>query len=312
MSADIPPDLQVLVTVIQSNCTDHTAELVHQFAVAYPGRITTLIQRRPGKSRALNTGIAATRGNLIGMIDDDEEIDRRWYHVVAQAFRDPSLDFIGGPYIPRWGTAPPDWIPPDYHAVVGAVDSGPEPRRYGADFPGILKGGNAVIRRQMLEEVGPYAEWLGPAGDARLLSCEDEEIYQRLLKSGAHGQYLPTLIVYHNVASERLTRTYHRRWCFWRGVSRGMMDRVHPMPVRYLAGVPRFMFGRAARGLTRLVRCVTEGESRQMSLGDELPLWDLAGYFYGKHFCSIPDGARSHSLVRSRTREGRFCGTAAT
>jgi glucosyl-dolichyl phosphate glucuronosyltransferase len=313
MSADIPPDLHVSVTVIDNNCTDGTAELVQYFAAAYPGRITTVTLMRPGKSRALNDGITATSADLVGMIDDDEEIDRRWYHVVAQAFRDEAVDFVGGPYIPRWDTAPPEWMPPDYRAVVGAVDSGTEPLRYGADFPGILKGGNAVIRRRILEQVGPYAEWLGPAADARLLSCEDEEMYQRLLKFGARGYYLPALVVYHHVATERLTRSYHRRWCFWRGASRGMTDHVHPMPVRYLAGVPRFLFGRAARGLTRLAQCVAAGRWSRMSFGDELAMWDLAGYLYGKHFCNVPESPRPDPLLAPNpTRDGRYCGTAVT
>jgi glycosyltransferase involved in cell wall biosynthesis len=283
LRAEVPQELQVLVTVVDNCSTDDTRALVERFALESGGRVAYVSERRRGKSRALNAGIASTSGDLIGMIDDDEEVDRQWYRIVAQAFQDPSLDFIGGPYIPKWPRQPPDWLPRDYLAVIGDVDSGPEARDYGSNFNGILKGGNAVIRRRVLERAGPYAEWLGPSGNGRLLSCEDEEMYFRLLKTGARGRYLPSLVVYHHVFEERLNKAYYRRWCFWRGVSRGLMDRVHPLPVRYLAGVPRFLYGRAGRGTIALARRALRRQGASGSFSDELSLWDLAGYMYGRH-----------------------------
>jgi glycosyltransferase involved in cell wall biosynthesis len=284
LGAEVPSGLHVLVTVVDNCSTDDTKLLVERLASANPGRIAYLSECRRGKSRALNAGIAATSGDLVGMIDDDEEIEPHWYQVAFEAFQEPALDFIGGPYIPKWAQQPPRWLPADYLAVIGDVNSGPEPRNYGAEFDGILKGGNAVLRRRVLERAGPYVEWLGPSDQGRLLSCEDEEMYLRLLKLGAKGRYLPSLAVYHHVLQERLNKTYYRRWCFWRGVSRGMMDRIHPLPVRYLAGVPRFLYGRAARGAIAMVRrAVHRRKDWDRSFSDELSLWDLAGYLYGRH-----------------------------
>src|SRR6266542_1775781 len=101
-------------------------------------------------------------------------------------------------------------------------------------------GGNAVFTREVLQRVGPYSTSLGRSG-TRLLSCEDEDMYQRLRAAGARGLYLPQLIVYHFIPRERLTKSYHRSWCFWK----------------------------------------REPASR---FSNELSLWDLAGFFYGKHF----------------------------
>lgn len=283
VQAEIPAGLEVLITVVDNCSTDDTKAAVERFATAHPGRIAYLSEPQRGKSRALNAGIANTQGDLIGMIDDDEEVDRQWYRVIAQAFRDPAVGFIGGPYIPKWPRQPPEWLPYDYLGVIGDVNNGPEPRNFGPDFDGILKGGNAVIRREILERAGPYSEWLGPSGDGRCLSCEDEEMYHRLLKFGAKGRYLPELIVYHHVLEERLKKSYFRRWCFWRGVSRGLMDRVHPLPVVYLAGVPRFLYGRAGRGAAAIVRRVVKGKAWDHPFSDELSLWDLWGFFYGRH-----------------------------
>ena len=297
LNAPQPADLDVHVTVICNACSDDSTEIVRRLQAAFPRRLSLVQERRRGKSRALNAGIAATYGDLVGMIDDDEEIDQRWLELVAHALRDPGLDFIGGPYVPVWASPPPDWLPDDYLAVLGAADNGAIERPYDRTFPGILKGGNAVIRRATLMRVGPYAEYLGPGSYARLFSCEDEDMYWRLLKAGAAGKYLPELVVYHYISEQRLTREYYRSWCFWRGVSRGLMDRRHPLPVAYLAGVPRFLWGQAARGLMRLALSARPRPPRE-SFGDELRMWDVAGYFYGRHVYTL---AR-FSPVKSRRR----------
>ena len=298
MQADIPAGLDVHVLVIENRCTDETPRIVARYESEYPGRVTRHYERRRGKSRALNAGIAVTTGDLVGMIDDDEEVDKGWFRAINDAFQDESIEFVGGPYVAVWETPPPDWVPFEYLAVLGAVDNGAESRDYTPVFPGILKGGNAVIRRRTLERVGPYVEWLGPAGGARLLSCEDEEMYHRLLKSGARGRYLPSLVIYHHVLAARLSPEYYRRWCFWRGVSRGLMDRRHPLPVPYLAGVPRFLFGRAARGFFKLLQDRAARQPWSRTFADELSLWDVAGYFYGRHIYTL---AR-FSPIKSRRR----------
>ena len=286
MDADPSPHLDLHVTAICNGCTDGSEDVVRRMQNEFPGRISLIAERRQGKSKALNAGIAATTGDLVGMIDDDEQVDRRWVQVAGEAFLDPALEFIGGPYVPVWPVPPPDWIPDDYRSALGAVDNGPVRRPFDRDFPGQMMGGNAIVRRATLAKAGPYAEHLGPGPHARLFSCEDEDMYLRLLELGARGEYLPALVIYHYIAETRLSREYYRKWCFWRGVSLGLMDRRHPLPVAYLAGVPRYMWGRAARAGLRLALGARSRSPREI-LGDELHIWDVAGYFYGRQIYSL-------------------------
>ncbi|MBA3440423.1 MAG: glycosyltransferase family 2 protein [Pyrinomonadaceae bacterium] len=283
LAAEVPRGLDVRVSVIDNNSKDNTRQVVEAKFKDFGGRLNYIFEGRQGKSQALNTGIESTNGDLVGMIDDDEEIDRGWYRRIQSAFTENNTDFIGGPYLPRWSVEPPRWLPRDYPAVIGWIDGGDKVQVFGKDYPGMLMGGNAVLTRAILEKVGPYSTALGPVGD-RFLAGEDDDMYRRLLAVGAHGLYLPDLIIYHHIPPERLTKSYYRHWCFWCGVSLGLIDRERPQQVVYLAGVPRYLYGRAARGLLGAMKqLLSKDEDPAKSFSNELAVWDLAGFFYGKH-----------------------------
>ncbi|HYP26980.1 MAG TPA: glycosyltransferase [Blastocatellia bacterium] len=284
LAAEVPRGLSVRVTVVDNNSKDRTRDVVEGRMGDFGGRLDYMFEPRQGRSHALNAGIEATKGDLVGMIDDDEEIDPRWYARAYSAFTEEGVDFVGGPYHPNWGAPRPAWLPRKYAGVIGWVDGGDRVVPYGEDYPGILMGGNAVVARAMFEKVGLYSTSLGRT-DKHLFSGEDEDMYIRLLAAGARGLYLPDLIIYHYIPPERLTKHYFRRWCFWRGVSVAAMDKDRRHPVAYLAGVPRYLYGEAARGLLRMVKfTMSPARDPERSFSSELAFWDFAGFFYGKYF----------------------------
>ena len=107
LDAPVPAGLDVHVTVVHNDTGDETRDTVAAFMPRFGGRLHYVYERRLGKSYALNAGIQATDGDLIGFLDDDEEIDVGWYAQVVHAFRDETVDFIGGRCLPRWGAVPP-------------------------------------------------------------------------------------------------------------------------------------------------------------------------------------------------------------
>jgi glucosyl-dolichyl phosphate glucuronosyltransferase len=285
LAAEVPEGLEVTITVVDNNSTDGTRQVVESFQKKFgEEKIRYCFESQQGRSHALNKGITSTSGDLVGMIDDDEEVDQNWYKTAFDAFRTRTLDFIGGPYIPRWSSAPPDWLPRKYGGVVGWVDGGDKEVPYDSNYPGILMGGNVVFRRSILEEVGLYTTWLGRT-DKGLLTGEDEELYGRLLAHGAKGMYLPSLIIYHRVLPERMTKKYFRRWCFWRGVSLGLLDRKRKQPVAYLFGIPRWHYRKALQGVTStMTHLVVTPKDPSKVFADELGFWDWLGLVYGRHF----------------------------
>lgn len=283
-AAEVPAGLEVLVTVVDNNSTDETRKVVESFREKFGDRIQYCFEQQQGRSHALNKGITSTTGDLVGVIDDDEEIDRKWITTALEAFRTRQVDFIGGPYVPRWSVKPPEWLPREYGGVVGWVDGGDKPVPFDRDYPGILMGGNAVFSRDILSKVGLYTTWLGRT-DKGLLTGEDEELYGRLLAIGAKGMYLPDLIIYHHVTRERLTKSYFRRWCFWRGVSLGLLDRTRSLPVPYLFGVPRWHYRKALNGLlSTMTHLVFKPKNPARAFAAELGFWDWLGLVYGRHF----------------------------
>lgn len=276
-----PQGLHVRVTVIDNNSRDNTGKVVQQAMGRFAGRLRYILETKQGRSHALNAGIAATDADLIGFIDDDEEIHPRWLSIVRESFEDPAVDFIGGPYIPKWVCAPPDWLPASYRGVIGWAETANSVQQFGSGFPGHLCGGNAVIRRDLLQKCGAYATDIGRT-HKRLLACEDVEMYERLLAAGGRGLYIPNLIIFHHIFPERLTKSYFRKWAFWAAVSFGTLHKRRPSPVPQLLGVPRWRFRVGATGAWQALRGWF-GCPPAVAFGGELDLIQLAGLLYGRY-----------------------------
>jgi glycosyltransferase involved in cell wall biosynthesis len=278
----LPAGLDARVVVVDNNSVDGTRSVVERLQEGAGGRLRYFFEPRLGRSHALNTGIEHTDAALVGIIDDDEEIGATWYARILTAFAESSLDFIGGPYLPRWGANPPAWLPPDYPGAIGWITAGDRERPYDQTYPGILMGGNAVFRRATLIRISPYPTYLGRTG-TRLFAGEDDEMYRRLRAIGARGMYFPDLSIHHYIPPERLTKRYYRRWCFWRAVSWSMVDRRRPENVTYLFGVPRYLYGKAARGFLTVLKSPVERTPQDAVFSAELKIWDLVGFMYGRH-----------------------------
>jgi glycosyltransferase involved in cell wall biosynthesis len=281
--------LQVKVAVIDNNSTDSTATVVKEWRESTAGRLKVryVLEGRQGKSYALNRGIASSDADLIGLIDDDEEVEPHWFQRIAEAFESPTTDFIGGPCRPNWGAPVPDWLPPNFTGPIQSVELSDHPRAYDEAFPGILMGGNAVLRRVVFEKTGPFSTLVNRKGNG-LLSGVDEEFYRRVLDEGFRGIYLPDLVIYHYVPRERLTKRYFRRWSFWHAVATTIQYRSRRPPMPHLMGIPRWHVRSGFAGLITALRgalscTVTPG----VAFESELKWIHLIGLLYGRWFFRV-------------------------
>ena len=290
MSAHRPAELDVTLWVIDNNSKDNTREIVRAYQERFPYPFHYLLEKQQGYSAALNAGIRAGSGGLIGMINDDEEVDAGWFQAIYSIFSTGTFDFAGGPYDPNWGAPKPEWITKEIGGIVGWVNVGSDRQEYGPKFNGILMGGNSVVRRSAFERVGLYDTALGRT-DKGLNSCEDEDMYGRLLAHGLRGMYLPELIIRHYIPPERMTKSYHRRWCFGRGTSLGVLSKTRKTEVAQIFGIPRWQIRQTLVGLVRMVKGWFGLEKPHIAFQGELKLWDFIGFLNGRF------------LRRAQTRE---------
>ncbi|WP_322490422.1 glycosyltransferase family 2 protein [Chloroflexus sp.] len=151
-------------------------------------RFHYLLNRRPGFGAASsrNLGIAASRGDIIALIDDDVEVQPDWLtQIVAEFSADPALDFIAGRL-----TAPP--YDPD-SGYTPAFEAWPYLSRW--HFPLHASGANFSMRRRLFDRVGGYDEFCGPG--SRLRASDDTDLCWRIVRSGAQYKICPHIAVVH-------------------------------------------------------------------------------------------------------------------
>jgi len=285
LRAPVPAGLEVAIYIADNNSTDDTERVVREMQSEASIACHYVKETQQGSSQARNAGVRAGSGDLIGFVDDDEQIDSGWYQVVAREFSDPGTEFITGACVPEWEAPAPAWLPRLSYAAIGVTGDLPR-MEFGEGSPAELWAGNFVIRRAAFERVGGFSTQCG-RGATGLLMSEDKELETRLVREGICGLYVPELIIYHLIPPERLTRRYHRRWRFWNGVSAGVLDRSSRQPVRYFLGIPRYIFGKALRGVAMLPRDRFLARDAQQAFADEIPFWYLLGFIYGRHFLNV-------------------------
>lgn len=280
--AEKPDSLSLRVTVVDNNSKDNTRNVVEEFQAEGKLDLHYLFEPRQGRTVALNTGIKNADSDLLGTIDDDEELAEDWFVEVEKVFssRWDEVDFMSGKCLPRFEVEPPKWLPEIYEAIIGKIDCGEEELIFGKNFDGVLSGGNSVIKLSAYNEVGLYNENLGRT-EKGLLTCDDDEMHFRLLKYKKRGIHNPKMLIHHFVPVERLTKKYHREWCYGWGISRVLRDRILSQPrMKDIFGVPRYLFGDAIRGLRKMVFSYLRLDFKA-AFEHELPLWILAGYIRG-------------------------------
>jgi glycosyltransferase involved in cell wall biosynthesis len=282
-AANQPDSMWIRVIVVDNNSTDGTRDVVERAQHAWPGALEYRFEPVQSKSAALNHGLSCVTAEVVGLLDDDEEVDPQWFEVAARMFKNPSVDFISGPYLPRWGGPQPPWLPTEeYSGVIGWLDAGNRVLEYGKNYDGLLMGGNALVRAAVGEAVGWFHPSLGRAGIQIGNGCEEIDFFERLQRTGARGLYVPELIIFHYIPPRRLTKRYYREWCFRQFVAQAEADALRPQPVKYLLGVPRYIIGKAVRSIPEMISsALGRGWNDSTTFSRELAMWELAGFLAG-------------------------------
>ncbi len=144
------------------------------------------------------------------------------------------------------------------------------------------------LRGGRLRIVGPWNNIVGRK-PGTLLGQEVREWCLRAREKGLRGYYAPAALVRHVIHADRLSKTYFRRWFYWRGISRALMYQQHGLDmenpqrktldfasVPHVAGVPRYLYRTAAATFAHVVAARLRGHET-LAFEQELLLWMYAG-----------------------------------
>ena len=260
---DTPRGIAWDVLVVDNNSTDDTRGVVASRSTAYPVPLRYLFEATQGKSNALNTGMRAAAARIIVFTDDDIRVPRGWLDATVRPLLERSdIDYTGGPVRPIWGVVRPAWLDErgNRGGTIAVKDHGSEPFVFEERLKTPL-GVNMAVRRTLIERIGGFRPELGRNGKS-LLGQEQAEFFYRSRSVGARGLYVPEMVLDHVVPASRLTRSYFRRWWYWKGVSHARLHRIHGQTelgldlrrVPRVAGVPRFLFSNALSDLVGWLR----------------------------------------------------------
>jgi GT2 family glycosyltransferase len=276
------------VVVVDNNSSDGTANTVRDLARDFPVPLRYLFEPVPGRSAALNTGIAAATGAIILTTDDDVRVESDWLEQARGALDRLQCGYIGGRVQPIWQGHRPAWLSPRpgrHWAVIALLDYGPAPMPLTTRMP---LGVNMAFRREVFDIVGGWDTAMGRKAGT-LLGQEVREWCIRARQKGVTGYYAPDLTVQHVIPASRLTKRYFRRWFYWRGISRALLyqqqglDMESPQETTvdfskamHIAGVPRYLYRALLRNATDFLTASARRDP-VAAFEHELWLWMFAG-----------------------------------
>jgi len=148
-----------------------------------------------GKTKAVNQAIRFSRGEILSFIDDDNIVNPDWLQVINAYFsKNPKIDGVFGKILPYKPSARANRICPSVFLLQKpAIVTDP----YVIHHQSLGLGSNMSLKKQMLDRIGYFMEWLGP-GNFGFCGGEDGELIHRMLLNRAVLAYDPRACVYHN------------------------------------------------------------------------------------------------------------------
>jgi len=179
------PDGNIEVIYVDSNSVDHSLNVAKDFNV----KVMQISEGECSPAKARNVGWKEARGNYILFLDGDTSIAPEFVIDSIDLFCDPKIAVVCG-YCRE--------IRPDasvYHKIADLDWIYPK------EFSEFC-GGNAIIRRDILEKIGGY--------DESLVAGEEPEMCRRIRERGYRISCQDKLIGYHDIDMKNFSQYWNR------------------------------------------------------------------------------------------------------
>ncbi len=212
ISMDVSDGTEWEVLVVNNNSSDNTDKVMDEFMQLNSLDLKCLIEKKQGKSFALNTAIKNASGDIIAFIDNDVIVDKNWMKGVIKGVNTyKNSGGFGGRIVFADNHKHSDLLKSDktHNALRGFLrDNGHEDREFINALP---SGANMFFKREIIAKNGFFRTDLGPIGNTPGTS-EDTEFCRRLIKRREKLMYIAGAVVYHPVETERISKKSLLRW----------------------------------------------------------------------------------------------------
>lgn len=206
-----------------------------------------------GLSASQNLGVASASYGVVAITDDDCVPDPCWIETAGRVVRG-EVDLLTGRVLPLPAVGDRTLALSTRNRTERLVlTRGVLPWDMGT-------GGNFVVRRELYVRVGGNDERLGSGTPAR--AGNDLDLFWRLLRAQAHGEFDPHLLVLHERATPEQRRD--RRWGYGAGVGAAVVGWLRQRDRRGLVVLVAWLRMR----LRLLLRAAVRG--RVTTVGEEL------------------------------------------
>lgn len=268
------PTLEIVVVV------DHNPELLARVMREMPDVTAVENTGSRGVSGARNSGVKASRGDVVAFLDDDAIALPDWLANLGRHLLDPEVAGVGGHVEGLWEGPRPGWFPGEFGWTIGlSYDGMPT-------TPVMVRNVwtcAMLVKRPAFELVGGFRDDFGKIGTRSL--PEDTDLCLRIssaLDKGGSWVYDPATVIFHRVPAPRTTFGYFLSRCFlqgWGKAAMANMDGFGESTSMERSYASRTLPAGVGRGLKETVRGDFSGAARSMSIVTGLT-FAVAGYVW--------------------------------
>lgn len=177
-----------------------------------------------GVSASRTTAAEIAQGDVVAMIDDDATAAEDWIEALVRVYQETDAIAVGGPIVPEWVTAEPDFFPAEFYWLVGCTE------RDFADHMEEVRnvyGSNISFDREAFLAVGGYDLNTGRKGEHHI-QAHEAPVGIRIREKFDQGMiYTEEAVVHHKLFDYRGEFRWLVYRAFWQGYSKWVMSLLY-------------------------------------------------------------------------------------